>query len=347
MSDTKNVDLLFDTFLEISSLMRAGGNKEAILTQTLRCAHQLLGASLIHLLILEKDTVVRYILAEDKGGKVSITIESLEQRPGIVNWIVHEHTAALWGSEGGNSIVPIPAVGWLRVPHDKSLITAPLSTRTRRLGIMMAFRETGCFTREDLKLLKVLAGQVAVAVENAELYKQIEEQAITDGLTRVFNYRYFMEVLGREIERGKRFQEGLCLLMLDVDNLKTYNDAFGHLAGSRSLSELADLLRLAARNVDILAKYGGDEFAIILPHTEADGAVQFARRVIEAVGAHAFEGDPRKRLTISMGIATFPQSAQDGTNLLKMADRALYQAKHNGKNRYAVIYSPAVDTVYT
>jgi diguanylate cyclase (GGDEF)-like protein len=156
-----------------------------------------------------------------------------------------------------------------------------------------------------------------------------------------------MEVLGREIERGKRFQEGLCLLMLDVDNLKTYNDAFGHLAGSRSLSELADLLRLAARNVDILAKYGGDEFAIILPHTEADGAVQFARRVIEAVGAHSFEGDPRKRLTISMGIATFPQSAQDGTNLLKMADRALYQAKHNGKNRYAVIYSPAVDTVHT
>ena len=229
MSDTKNVDLLFDTFLEISSLMRAGGNKEAILTQTLRCAHQLLGASLIHLLILEKDTVVRYIMAEDKGGKVSITIESLEQRPGIVNWIVHEHTAALWGSDEGTSIVPIPAVGWLRIPHDKSLITAPLSTRTRRLGIMMAFRETGCFTREDLKLLMVLAGQVAVAVENAELYKQIEEQAITDGLTRVFNYRYFMEVLGREIERGKRFQEGLCLLMLDVDNLKTYNDAFGHL----------------------------------------------------------------------------------------------------------------------
>jgi len=156
-----------------------------------------------------------------------------------------------------------------------------------------------------------------------------------------------MEVLGREIERAKRFQECLCLLMLDVDNLKTYNDAFGHLAGSRSLTELADLLRLAARSVDIIAKYGGDEFSVILPHTEADGAVQFARRVIEAVSGHFFEGDPRKRLTISMGIATFPQSAQDGTNLLKMADRALYQAKHNGKNRYAVLYTPSADTVYS
>jgi diguanylate cyclase (GGDEF)-like protein len=347
MSESKHVDLLFDTFLEISSLMRAGGSKETILTQTLRCAHQVLGASLIHLLILEKDTVVRYILAEDEAGKLSITIESLEQRPGIVNWIVHEHTAALWGADGSGAIVPIPAVGWLRIPHDKSLITAPLSTRTRRLGIMMAFREAGAFNREDLKLLKVLAGQVAVAVENAELYKQIEEQAITDGLTRVFNYRYFMEVLGREIERAKRFQECLCLLMLDVDNLKTYNDAFGHLAGSRSLTELADLLRLAARSVDILAKYGGDEFSVILPHTEAEGAVQFARRVIEAVSTHTFEGDPRKRLTISMGIATFPQSAQDGMTLLKMADRALYQAKHNGKNRYAVIHNPVADPLYS
>ncbi len=347
MSDVKTTELLFDTFLEISSLMRAGGNKEAILTQTLRCARQILGASLIHLLILEKDTVVRYVLTEEADGQVSITIESLEQRPGIVNWIVHEHTAALWGTEGGGAIVPIPAVGWLRVPHDKSLITAPLSTRTRRLGIMMAFRAEGRFDRDDLKLLKVLASQVAVAVENAELYKQIEEQAITDGLTRVFNYRYFMEVLSREIERAKRFQENLCLLMLDVDNLKTYNDAFGHLAGSRSLTELADLLRLSARSVDVIAKYGGDEFAIILPRTEADGAVQFARRVIEAVGGHLFEGDPRKRLTISMGIATFPQSAQDGTNLLKMADRALYQAKHSGKNRYAILYVPASEVVYT
>ncbi len=347
MGENRNVDLLFDTFLEISSLMRAGSNKEAILTQTLRCAHQLLGASLIHLFILEKDTVVRYILGQEADGKVSITIESLEQRPGIVNWIVHEHTAALWGSEGGGTIVPIPAVGWLRVPHDNSLITAPLSTRTRRLGIMMAFREAGRFNREDLKLLKVLASQVAVAVDNAELYGQIEEQAITDGLTKVYNYRYFMEMLGLEIERAKRFQEGLCLLMLDVDNLKTYNDAFGHLAGSRSLTELAELLKLAARNVDIIAKYGGDEFAVILPHTDAEGAVQFARRVIEAVSGHCFEGDPRKRLTISMGVATFPQSAQDGTNLLKMADRALYQAKHNGKNRYAVMYAPTVDAVYS
>ena len=347
MPELKETDLLFDTFLEISSLMRAGGNKEAILTQTLRCAHQMLGASLIHLFILEKDTVVRYILTEEESEKVSITIESLEQRPGIVNWIVHEHTAALWGGEGGSTIVPIPAVGWLRVPQDKSLITAPLSTRTRRLGIMMACKGEGRFNREDLKLLKVLANQVAVAVENAELYKQIEEQAITDGLTKVFNYRYFMDVLSREIERARRFQEGLCLLMLDVDNLKTYNDAFGHLAGSRALTELADMLRLAARSIDVIAKYGGDEFAIILPHTDADGAVQFSRRVIEAVGDHLFEGDPRKRLTVSMGIATFPHSASDGTNLLKMADRALYQAKHSGKNRYAILYMPSPDGVYS
>jgi diguanylate cyclase (GGDEF)-like protein len=156
-----------------------------------------------------------------------------------------------------------------------------------------------------------------------------------------------MEVLGREIERARRFQECLCLLMLDVDNLKAYNDSFGHLAGSRALAELADMLRLTARSVDIIAKYGGDEFAIILPHTEADGAVQFSRRVITSVGEHQFEGDPRKRLTISMGVATFPQSAQDGTNLLRMADRALYQAKHNGKNRYAVLYTPSTDTVYS
>ncbi len=347
MVESRNIELLFNTFLEISSLMRAGGNKEAILTQTLRCAHQLLGASLIHLFILEKDAVVRYVLGEEDEGRVSITIESLEQRPGIVNWIVHEHTAALWAADGKEAMVPIPAVGWLRVPHGQSLITAPLSTRTRRLGIMLAFREHGRFQREDLQLLKVLANQVAVAVENAELYKQIEEQAITDGLTNVFNYRYFMEVLGREIERARRFQECLCLLMLDVDNLKSYNDSFGHLSGSRALTELADLLRLTARNVDVIAKYGGDEFAIILPHTDADGAVQFARRVIAAVGDHQFEGDPRKRLTISMGVATFPQSAADGTNLLKMADRALYQAKRNGKNRYAVLYSPATDIVYT
>ncbi|HMB70803.1 MAG TPA: GGDEF domain-containing protein, partial [bacterium] len=149
--------------------------------------------------------------------------------------------------------------------------------------------------------------------------------------------RYLRSALDREVARARRFREDFSIIMLDVDHLKSYNDIHGHLQGSEVLRRLAQVVMGELRASDVLAKYGGDEFVVILPQTERDGARTVAERIRAAVEAHEFpgEGDGMK-ITTSMGISQFPEDGETTRELLEFADNSLYQAKRTGRNRVSI-----------
>lgn len=165
------------------------------------------------------------------------------------------------------------------------------------------------------------------------IFLQKEESAFRDDLTGLYNRRFFNKMLQREIERARRFHESVSMLMLDVDHFKDFNDSFGHPEGDRALAEMAGVFRQSCRAIDYLTRYGGEEFAIILPRADIGQSIQAAERHREAVGTHNFQCGHNSRLTISIGAATFPHDAGDGLQLLERADQALYQAKAGGRNR--------------
>ena len=191
-------------------------------------------------------------------------------------------------------------------------------------------------SEEDRLVLQAVASELVVAVENSELYKLTKRLSITDELTSLYNYRYLQQRLDEEIERARRYSRSLSLLMLDADDFKRFNDTYGHIAGDQALAEIAVVLRTAVREIDVVCRYGGEEFSVILPETDAEGAFVLAEKIREAWGSHRFadaDGNRGVELTVSIGLATYPSTATDQEDLLRQADDALYAAKNTGRDR--------------
>jgi two-component system, cell cycle response regulator len=175
--------------------------------------------------------------------------------------------------------------------------------------------------------------QLMARAKQADVYEQL---AHTDGLTELYNYRFFQQLLGIELSRARRFQRPLTLIMLDVDHFKSYNDLHGHQAGDQALRQLARLLKRSSRSYDLVARYGGDEFAIILPETGKNTAMEVAERIRSSVAETPIDGGhlaPDNHVTASLGIASFPDDAADESALIRQADGALYHAKARGRDR--------------
>jgi len=205
------------------------------------------------------------------------------------------------------------------------------------LGVISIARPGRPFTPREQELLAYLANQAAISIENVDLHRTVQRQAVTDELTGLFNHRRFQEVMTAEVERTKRFGHELGLIMLDIDNFKRVNDRFGHLQGDLVLREVARVLRESSREIDEPARYGGEEMAVALPQTGLQGAYEFAERVrrrIEDLELPLLDGSGTLRVTASFGAAALPRSADiDKDALVAAADAALYAAKRAGKNR--------------
>jgi diguanylate cyclase (GGDEF)-like protein len=179
-----------------------------------------------------------------------------------------------------------------------------------------------------------LLGPAALALENALIVERAEELSVTDDLTRLYNSRYLNLSLRRETKRAVRTSRALSMLFIDLDGFKAVNDTYGHMYGSRALVEAAAVIRSSARETDVVARFGGDEFAVILPETARDGAIMVAERIRDRIAAHSFlTADLLDvRLTASVGIATLPDVAASAEELMQAADKAMYKVKVSGKN---------------
>jgi diguanylate cyclase (GGDEF)-like protein len=219
-----------------------------------------------------------------------------------------------------------------------AIISAPLMSKSSVFGIIMAINESrDSFFREcDIHYLNTLANQAAISYENYLLYKKLKYESITDELTGVYNYRFLIRSLNIEIKRVLRFGGYFSFMMIDVDNLKEYNDRNGHLYGSRALKIIGGLIENQCREVDTVAKYGGDEFALILPQTDLKGAESLGERILRAVYDFKFDEDRSGVLTCSMGVSIYPYHSKNLKELIRKADSALYSAKEEGKNTVRV-----------
>ncbi len=203
-------------------------------------------------------------------------------------------------------------------------------------------RSGGAFDEGDLRALLFLAAQAGQALENALRLRQMRDLAVIDELTGLYNRRYFQAALDREVQRARRYDRPLTLAIMDLDRFKSFNDLCGHPAGDRALASVGRILRTSLREVDIVARHGGEEFAVLLPETSArpgSGAqapFPFLERLRERVETTEFPGEeklPEKRLTISIGVACFPDDAATAEELFQRADEALYASKAAGRNR--------------
>jgi len=214
------------------------------------------------------------------------------------------------------------------------LLALPVRVEGRVAGGIWLFSEGRPFARDDLERAELVVEQAELALINSERFLQAREKAFVDDVTSLYNARYLLSALDREVNRAARSQSKLSVLFLDLDRFKAVNDRCGHLVGSRVLRELGGLLQDSVRAIDTVGRYGGDEFTILLVDTGLDGALSVADRIRQSVAGHAFgaERGLDLRLTISVGVATFPLHGDSRERLLDLADKAMYLAKALGRN---------------
>jgi diguanylate cyclase (GGDEF)-like protein len=212
----------------------------------------------------------------------------------------------------------------------KSFLVTSLSTDGYNIGVLFL----GKFAKEPFsasaeEFIETISGQAAIAIENARLYTQAQELAIHNGLTGIYNYRYFMKQLDEEIKRAERYGRSVSLMMIDIDLFKSVNDSHGHQRGDEVLKGLAQTLVNSTRETDVVARYGGEEFCVILPETNLDDALEVAEKLRDSVAkaSYAREQGESIRITISIGVAAYPGNAGNEEDLLRQADDALYSAK--------------------
>jgi eukaryotic-like serine/threonine-protein kinase len=305
---------------------------ERDLAETLRTAMEHLSATLDPADVLDRlrGTVVGALHADRSGlavlddGKVLVDTAVIDPDPVLASMLA---SAAPVGSGPPPEVfADLAGAAWLAVP---------LRSRDAPVGLVfVSADQPGAFTGAQRQLAAVLAGQGMIAYENARLFKEVERLALTDGLTGLLNRRHFFQLADRELAVARRRRSTLTALMLDVDHFKQVNDRYGHPVGDQVIVAVARRLAAATRKTDLLGRYGGEEFVILLPDTAADGARILAERVRAGLADHPVDTDAGPlRVTASIGLADgVPDDTEPGT-LLARADEALYRAKQAGRNR--------------
>lgn len=218
----------------------------------------------------------------------------------------------------------------------RSRMCIPLVAFGQTLGILMLDSvDEGAFNSQDVQPLESVADICATAIQNAHYVERVKQLAYLDGLTGIFNRRYFEVRIAEEIDRARRFDAGMAVIMVDIDQFKRLNDEFGHLLGDEVLRQVSSLFHQQLRKIDVVCRYGGEEFAILLSQTDPYHALGVAEKLRKLVGEWQFPGVPRP-VTISAGVGTFPDHGSTRDELVKAADAGLYVAKQAGRNRVSL-----------
>jgi len=220
----------------------------------------------------------------------------------------------------------------------KNCLLVPLICQDRVVGVLnLADKRTGTCSSYEIALIELFGQLVGASIGNVKMFERMQCQATTDGLTGFVNHRTFYDMLERELRRSRRHGGTISMVMIDVDDLKRVNDTYGHRAGDSVIREVSTRLRNCIRKIDIPARYGGDEFAVILPNTSIDDASVVARRMVQTVsGTPVLWNEHQIPLSVSVGVGQYDANSTP-EDVTSQSDRALYVAKHAGKNRVEVV----------
>lgn len=261
---------------------------------------------------------------------------------GIVGWVAQNGKPAMVANTGKDRRF-LADIDRATKFTTKTVLCVPIFSKKRPVAVLEMVNKVGKpFDRRDLRLLTHLSEQASIALERATLHEQASSLGVTDELTKLYNHRYFEQALDREVRRCRRYGSIMALIFLDLDHFKTINDCHGHLLGSQCLAEVAKIMAESVRDVDILARYGGDEFVVILPETTVATAKMVAERLHSGVGTHVFlkNAGVNAHMSTSIGIAGLPDHAKTKEDLVRKADEAMYRAKSEGRNRLCIADQP-------
>ncbi len=342
--------------LDLSTLIKASHaiSSEIVLDKLLSKLMQILmenaGADKGLLLLQHEET----LLLAAKGIVVSDQVEvelpflTVEQYPDLplsaINYVYRTKKVVVLNQVTKEGLFTRDA--YIVKHQPKSILALPVIHQGKLLGIFYLENRLaeGVFTHERLELLKILLSQVSISIENARLYQSLEHQAFYDSLTDLPNRPLFNEQLNTALANAKRYQYLMAVLFLDLDRFKTINDTLGHTFGDRLLQNFAQRLNSCLREGDTLARWGGDEFTLLLPHIiNREDASNISQRIIASL-EHPFKLEAQElHINTSIGIALYPQDGEDAETLLRNADAALYRAKNYGRHNYQ-FYRPTMNT---
>ncbi|MGM0558863.1 MAG: diguanylate cyclase [Myxococcota bacterium] len=333
------------TKYELSQFFEASRNLNGVLTPeqvydvALESLARIVDYDLAAITVYEDETNTHHVEIVDGSERLGRDVSEwqgnvFEDNAGLVSMVIKNRHYLPYGGKVRDAD-PVVFDEEQRLEGLESMLVIPLIAQDAPIGtLVVASRDDNQFGTERREMLEVIVNQVAISLQNARLYSQMEEMATTDGLTGLANHRSFQSRLEEVIARHKRSEEPFGLLLTDIDHFKPVNDTYGHPVGDEVLRQVSGVFRELLREVDLPCRYGGEEFAIILEDTDREGAMKTANRLREAISELEFDTEKGSfSVTMSMGVTIWPEDRREKQPLIDLTDEALYYSKENGRNR--------------
>ena len=281
------------------------------------------------------EKLVSFFMYQKDGERIEIEPFNLMWKPSLTRYVI-EKRETIFISDFKAEDAEIKEDEIIRVPgfDNRTILGIPLIQRGEVIGVLsVQSAQPDAYDPVQIRLVETIAQQTSIAIDNAKLFEKMQKMAITDSLTGIYNRRYFYMILRNEIERAKRYQSPLSLVMMDIDHFKKVNDKFGHLAGDEVLQSVSEITKKLLRQIDKMFRFGGEEFMIILPETNQEGALKVANRIRSTIADTTIKtqkGDVR--ITTSIGVSEYGEEYPTKNEFIESADKILYDAKETGRN---------------